>query len=187
MVSLMQLLGPIVLAAVLVFIASSLIHMVLKWHNSDYFKLQNEDEVRAVIRKTSPAPGQYVIPHCTDMKEMQNPDFQQKFKDGPVGFLILRPTGLPNMGKFLGQWFVLNLVIAFIVAYLASRTLRAGATPLQVLRVVSTISFLAYAGGSLQAGIWKGEPWSSVAKDIADGLVYGLVSGLAFAWLWPQT
>jgi len=56
-VSFTQLWIPILLSAVCVFIASSLIHMVLKWHASDYSALPNEDEVRAAIRKGTPAPG----------------------------------------------------------------------------------------------------------------------------------
>ena len=38
---------PILLSAVAVFVASSLIHMLFKWHNRDYRKLPNEDAVRA--------------------------------------------------------------------------------------------------------------------------------------------
>jgi hypothetical protein len=49
-VSLAQLWLPILLSAVCVFAASSLIHMVVKWHASDYNPLSNEDEVRAAIR-----------------------------------------------------------------------------------------------------------------------------------------
>ena len=33
---------PILATAVMIFIASSLIHMVFKWHNADYRKLANE-------------------------------------------------------------------------------------------------------------------------------------------------
>ena len=38
---------PVVVTAVLIFVASSLIHMVFKWHNSDYRKIANEGQVRA--------------------------------------------------------------------------------------------------------------------------------------------
>jgi len=62
MISLPQLWLPILVSAVLVFVASSLIHMVVKWHNSDYLTLSNEDEVRAAIRKTNPAPGSICSP-----------------------------------------------------------------------------------------------------------------------------
>ena len=67
-----QLLLPILLSAVFVFVASSVIHMVLKLHNPDYRKLPNEDEVRAALNKGAPPPGQYVLPHCLDPKEMEN-------------------------------------------------------------------------------------------------------------------
>ncbi|HXW97295.1 MAG TPA: hypothetical protein VEI47_06890, partial [Gemmatimonadales bacterium] len=74
MVTLPQLWAPILLAAVLVFVTSSLVHMVFKWHNSDYQKLSNEDEVRAAIRKGNASPGQYVLPHCADQKDMAKPE-----------------------------------------------------------------------------------------------------------------
>ena len=186
MVSFAHLWLPIVLSAVFVFAASSLIHMVLKWHNSDYRPLPNEEEVRAALRQASASPGQYVIPHCADMKDMGKPEQQQKYKDGPVGFIMLAPSGAPNMGKALGMWFLYSMAVAFMAAYVASRTLAPGTHYLQVFRVVGAVSFLTYAGGSVQMGIWAGKPWRSVLKDLADGLIYGLVSAGAFGWLWPR-
>ena len=47
MVSLSQLWLAVVLAGVAVFVASAIIHMVLKYHNSDYRGFPNEDEVAA--------------------------------------------------------------------------------------------------------------------------------------------
>ena len=186
MVSLAQLWIPILLSAVAVFAASSLIHMVVKWHASDYRTLSNEDEVRAAIRKGSPTPGQYVMPHCSDMKDMGKPEVQEKYKEGPVGFLVLIPNGAPAMGSALGKWFVYTALVAFMAAYLASRTLAPGTHYLQVFRVVGAVSFLAYGFGSIQMGIWMGKPWSSVIKDLADALIYGLVSAGVFGWLWPR-
>ena len=186
MVSLAQLWMPIVLAAVLVFVTSSLIHMVFRWHNSDYRKFANEDEVRAAIRASTPAPGQYVLPYYPDPKEMQTPEAQRKFTEGPVGFLLLRPPGMPGMGASLGQWFALNLLVAIVAGYLASRAVPAGASFLAVCRVVSITTFLAYATGGLQMAIWMGKPWGSAAKEFLDAFLYALVSALAFGWLWPR-
>lgn len=187
MVSLMQLWAPIVLSAFLVFVTSSLIHMVFKWHNSDYHKLPNEDEVRAAIRKGSPAPGQYIFPHCVDHKEMALPENQKKWVDGPVGLMYVMKNGLPNMGPTLGKWFAFNLVVAFFVAYLASRTVAVDSNDyLHVFRIVGTVTFLSYAAGGIPSAIWMGKPWSVVLKDCFDGLLYGLVSGGAFGWLWPR-
>lgn len=186
MISLTQLWIPIVLSAVLVFAASSLIHMVFKWHNPDFRKLANENEVRAAIRSSSPAPGQYLVPYCSDPKEMKSPEMQRKFTEGPIAFLTLRPPGAPSMGTPLALWFALNLVIAFVAGYLASRTVPFGASFLTVCRVVSIVTFLAYACGALQSAIWMGKPWRSAAKDVLDAFIYGLVGAVAFAWLWPR-
>jgi len=186
MVSLSHLWIPILLSAICVFAASSLIHMVVKWHASDYRSLSNEDEVRAAIRKGTPTPGQYVMPHCADMRDMGKPEVQQKYQEGPVGFLVLVPNGAPAMGSALGKWFVYTVLVAFMAAYLASRTLAPGTHYLQVFRVVGAVSFLAYGFGSIQMGIWMGKPWSSVVKDLADALIYGLLSAGVFGWLWPR-
>jgi len=185
-VSLAQLWIPILLSAVFVFVASSLIHMVVKWHNTDYNALSNEDEVRDAIRKGAPSRGQYVLPHCSDMKDMGKPEMQQKYQDGPVGFLVLIPNGPPAMGAALGKWFAYTVLVAFMAAYLASRTLAPGTHYLQVFRVVGAVSFLTYGFGSIQMAIWMGKPWSSTAKDLADALIYGLLSAGVFGWLWPR-
>ena len=122
---------PILLSAVCVFAASSFIHMVVKWHASDYQPLPNEEEVRAAIRKGSPAPGQYVLPHCGDMKDLAKPEVQQKFVDGPVAMLMVSPNGLPAMGSALAKWFLFALLVAFMAAYIASRSLVPGTHYLQ--------------------------------------------------------
>ena len=104
MPSLMQLWAPILLAALLVQVTSTLIHMVLKWHNSDYRKLANEDQVRAAIRAGNPAPGQYVLPHCLDPNEMKKPDVAQKWVEGPVAMLYVIKNGAPSIGPQIGSW-----------------------------------------------------------------------------------
>lgn len=173
-------------SAVLVFVASSVIHMVLKWHNSDFHKLPNEDEVRSVIRAGNPAPGLYTTPYCSDMKQFSEPELQKKFTDGPVGHLTLRAPGMPRMGPSLVQWFLFCLATSAFAAYLASKTLSGDATFGQVLRVTGLVSFLTYFGGSVQAGIWMGKPWGAVAKDFLDSLIYSAITGSVFAWLWPR-
>lgn len=186
----MSLLGalwlPIVLSAVLVFVVSSVIHMVLKYHNRDYTRLPNEDAVRAALRAGNPEPRQYVIPYCAEMKEMESPEMRQKYTEGPVGVLNLRPPGIPSMGPLLLQWFLFSLVVSFFVAYLAANTLAPGAEYLDVFRVVGVAGFLAYAAGQVPAAIWMGKPWSVAWKEVFDGLVYGLVTAGTFGWLWPR-
>ena len=184
--SLLQLWLPILLSGVIVFVASSLIHMVVKWHASDYNALSNEDEVRAAIRKGAPAPGQYVLPYCSDHKDMGKPEMLAKYTEGPIGFLVINPNGPPAMGGALVKWFAFAVLVAFMAAYLASRTLAPGTHYLQVFRVVGAVTFLTYGFGSISNSIWMGKPWSSTIKDLADSLIYGLLSAGVFGWLWPR-
>jgi hypothetical protein len=186
MVSLGSLWLPILLSAVLVFVVSAIIHMVLKYHNKDYTRLPNEDAVRSAIRAGNPPPAQYVMPYCADMKDMEKPEMKQKYIDGPVAVMnVLRP-GVPSMGKYLTQWFVFTVVVSFFIAYVARQAIPAGTSYLGVFRIVGAVGFLAYAAGQFPAAIWMGKPWKVAWKEAFDGLVYGLVTAGTFGWLWPR-
>src|SRR5690606_10657104 len=101
MVEWSELLLPALGASVLVFIASSVIHMVLQLHKAEYRKLANEDDVRAALRAGAPAPGQYLVPHCADPKEMGSPEFVRKLEEGVNAVVYVRPTGQVKLGQFL--------------------------------------------------------------------------------------
>jgi len=187
MVSLTALWLPIVLSAVFVFVASSIIHMLLPYHKSDYSKLPNEEKVMDALRAEGLAPGRlYHFPHLASHKEMGTPEAQEKFKKGPVGLLTILPSGVPSMGSFLGKWFVYCLAIGFVTAYLTGRTLAPGAPYLAVFRVAGTAAFLGYAGAHAADSIWKGQAWSTTFKHIFDGLVYALLTAGTFGWQWPR-
>ena len=185
MVALTALWLPILLSAVIVFIASSIIHMVLPYHRSDYRQLPDEDKLLAALRPAGLTPGLYNFPFCTH-KNMKSPEVLEKFKQGPVGFLVVRPSGVVNLPQFLIQWFIYCLVVGFFVAYLSAHTVAPGAHYLAVFRVVGTAAFLAYGLGGLANGIWKGLPWSMVLKESFDGLLYALLTAGTFGWLWPR-
>ena len=146
MVSLAALWLPIVLSAVIVFVASSIMHMLLPYHRSDYRKLPDEDKVLAALRAAGVQRGLYVFPYCTH-KDMKSPALIEKQKQGPVGFMTIVPSGPPAMPKFLIQWFAFLLVVGIFVAYLAAHTVPPGAKYLVVYRVVGTAAFLAYGSG----------------------------------------
>lgn len=186
MVAWSELLLPIALSAVFVFIASSLVHMVLKWHNPDYKKLPNEDEVRAAIRRGSPAPAQYVIPHCMEHKDAKNPEVIRKFEEGPIATVYVKKPGKIELGPFLMKWVVYTLVVGALCAYMATFTLPRVTAPMHVFRFISMAAWLAYAWQGPTESIWKGKPWSVTIKEMIDGLVYALITGGTFAWLWPH-
>jgi len=176
---------PILLSAVAAFVASSILHMVLKYHQSDYRAMPGEDSVLDTMRSSKVTPGHYYLPHCVDMKELGKPEVKAKFDRGPVAFVTVLPNGLPAMGKALVAWFVLCLTISVFVGYLTGRALAPGTEYLPVFRIAGTAAFLGYAGCAASESIWKGQPWSTTAKHVFDGLVYSLLTGGVFGWLWP--
>jgi hypothetical protein len=185
MVALTALWLPILLSAVIVFIASSIMHMVLPYHRSDYSQLPDEDKILSAMRPFNLKRGLYIFPFCNH-KDMKSPAIAEKYKQGPVGFLNILPSAPPVMPKFLIQWFVYCLVIGFFVAYLAGHTVASGAHYLAVYRVAGTAAFLAYGLANLSNGIWKGQLWSTTLKEVFDGLVYALLTAGTFGWLWPR-
>jgi hypothetical protein len=185
MVALSQLWLPIIASAIGIFVASSLIHMVLKWHASDYNRLPNEDEVRAALRPVARAPGLYIAPHAMDHAEVKKPEVAQKFAEGPVALIAIRDPGPPAMGKPLGLWFLLALFVSLVGAYLASKMLVPGASFLAACRPMAAIVFMSYAVGNISSGIWFAKTWKVVAKDLLDAAVYAAVAACAFASLWP--
>lgn len=177
---------PILVASVLVFLASSVIHMLLRYHASDHQPVPSEDRVRAALREARIPPGDYSIPRAGSMKEMASPEFLAKQEEGPVAVLTVLPSGPASLGRMLGQWFAFIVVISVITAYLTGRTLSAGAEYLAVFRVAGTVAFVAYAVDSWPQSIWFGKKWSTTLKNTFDGLVYALLTAGAFAWLWPS-
>ena len=83
MVPVMSLLVPILVSAVIVFIASSVIHMVLPFHKNDIKRLPQEDEALEAIRRLKLPPGDYGSPLPASVADMKSPAFIEKRTRGP--------------------------------------------------------------------------------------------------------
>ena len=80
---------------------------------------------------------------------------------------------------------IIIIVVGLFAGYLGSATLASGTDYLHVFQVVGTAAFLAYSGAVWQEVIWMGSKPTNALKAIADGLLYGLLTGGVFGWLWP--
>lgn len=177
---------PILVAGILVFVVSSIIHMFLPYHRSDYSAVPQEDAVMDALRPFDIAPGDYVIPRGVDPEVMRSEEFQAKVAKGPVAFMtVLPPNAMSSMGSQLGQWFAYTLLVGVVTAYVAGRTLDSGAEYLDVFRLTGTVAFASYAMALMQRSIWFHQRWSTTLKSMFDGLVYAALTAGAFGWLWP--
>lgn len=187
-VDLMSLWLPIVVSAVGVFIASSIVWMALPHHKNDYGALPDESAVMAAFRAQNVRPGMYCIPSMLGPDGKPNckdPAFIEKMKSGPwATFNVM--GGWPNMGRSLGLWFAYLLVVCGAVAFIAGSTMAPGASFRSVFQLVSVAAFLPFGLMAVPQHIWKGLPASIVAKELCDGVAYALITGAVFAWLWPD-
>ena len=186
MVSLAALALPILVAAVLVFLASSVIHMVLPFHRSDWRRLPAEDRLLDAIRGLSIPPGDYFAPHAASPDAMKNPEFIAKMQKGPLVILTLAAGGSTSMGRNLAMWFVYILGVSIFAAYITGRALGPGASYLEVFRFAGATAFAGYSFALFQNSIWYRRNWTATIKSAADGLVYALLTAGAFGWLWPR-
>ena len=185
MVTITSLWLPILLSAILVWVASALAWMALPHHKSDFRKLPDEDAGMDALRAQNLSPGVYWFPWAQGSADAKRPEVQAKYEKGPVGLLTVWPNGAPNMGKAIALSLVYYLTMSVFVAYLGSRMLPPGVEYLGVFRLTGTVAFLAYSAALIPNAIWFGTPWSNTLKTMADGLVYGLLTAGVFGWLWP--
>lgn len=189
MVGIVSLWLPILLGAVGVFIASSVVHMLLPHHRKDFQILPNEDAVMEALRRFDLPPGDYLTP-CSHagMDAMKDPAFKAKAEAGPLLVMTVLPRGAftEGMGKTMAVWFGFCLLVSFFTAYAAELALPRGAHYMDVFRFVATVSFGFYALGALPRSIWYKASWSTTLKSTADAFLYGCVTAGFFGWLWPS-
>ncbi|MFZ5623346.1 MAG: hypothetical protein ACOY71_02800 [Gemmatimonadota bacterium] len=177
---------PILLSSVIVFVASSVIHMMTPWHKNEYPPVPNEDKVMDALRPLAIPPGDYMIPRATSMQEMRSPEFAEKLAKGPVMVLTVLPNGPMAMGRNLAQWFLYSLVVGIFAAYVAGRALPPGAEYLSVFRFAGVTAWVGYSLALWQMSIWYRRAWSTTIRATVDGLIYALLTAGTFGWLWPR-
>ena len=186
MVPILSLWLPILVSAVFVFIASSVIHMALGYHKSDVKRLANEDEALAALRALKIAPGDYALPRAESMADMKSPAFVEKMTKGPVVFMTVVAGGPPSMTASLSLWFIYSLVVGVFAAYIAGRALTTESHYLAVFRFAGATAFVGYSLALLQHSIWYKRNWRTTLVSMFDGLVYALLTAGTFGWLWPR-
>ena len=177
---------PILLSAVFVFIASSIVHMAPLWHKNDYPALPDQEAFRNAVRPLNIPPGDYMVPRAADMKDMKTPEFEKKMNEGPQVILSVLPNLPWTMGGTFVQWLLFLLAVGFFAAYITSRSLAPGAEYLKVFQLVGATAFLAYCAAAYPISIWYKRGWSLTFKTALDALIYACVTAGTFGWLWPK-
>jgi hypothetical protein len=185
MVSLTSLWLPILLSAVLVFIASSVVHMVLKYHKSDYDKTPQEDAILSALQGVP--PGEYILPYMRGPEDSKDAAIMAKVNRGPRALVrVMSGSMAESFRNALIGWFIYSLVVGVFAAYLTSRAHGPGTAYLEVFRFAGTTAFLGYGLATAQESVWFSRRWSNTLRSMFDALMYGLLTGGVFGWLWPK-
>ncbi len=185
MVLLTQLWLPIVLSAVFVFVASFIAWMVLPHHKADVKKLPDETAFTGQLSQMNIPPGTYMWPNACTGEEMKSDEFKQRYAKGPWGSMNVLGRQ-PSFGMNLMLVFIMYLVMGLFVGYITSLARPAGAEYMAVFRVAGATAVACYCLGSLPNAIFFGKPKRFVMTDLADQVVYALLTAGTFAWLWPD-
>ena len=186
MVPLTSLLAPIVLSGVIVFVASSLVHMVLGYHKGDFRPVPAEDEVMAALQKFNLQPGDYMMPKPTSMEAMKSAEFKAKHEKGPVMIATVIKPGPLTMGPQLLKWFVFICFVSLFTAYVTGRNHAPGTAYLSIFRTAGCTAFMAYSFAYWPQTIWYQRALGTTVRNTVDGLIYGLLTAGVFGWLWPK-
>jgi hypothetical protein len=176
---------PILLSAVLVFFASSIIHMASPWHKNDYPRVPDEDAFRNAVGSLNLPPGDYMVPRASSRADLQSPEFIAKLEQGPNVMMTVMPKGMMKMSTSLIQWFIFLIAVSVVAAYVAGRALPPGSDYLEVFRFAGTTAFTAYSFALVQNSIWYRKSWRITIKTVIDGLFYALLTAGMMGWLWP--
>jgi hypothetical protein len=178
---------PIIVSSVAVFFISSLVHMVLPWHKSDFRQVPDEDGVMDALRPFAIPPGDYMMPRPSSMADMKSLEFKAKRAKGPVAIMTVIPSGAAeSMGKYLGTWFLYLVVVSAIVACVTSAAVGAAVSDHRIFHFATVTAFVAYAVGGWPQSIWMHRSWGTTFRMTVDGALFALATGLIFTWMWPK-
>jgi len=176
---------PILVAAVAVFILSTVVQSLMPWHKRDFGNVPDDDTFLNVIRQLDIPPGDYMVPSPRLPSGARNPDFVEKWAKGPsVTMTVIPPSA--SMGRYMGQWFAFTLLVAAIAGWVTRMAVGPAGGDHAIFHYGAIITFLSYSLGAWPLSIWYHRKWSTAFKGAFDAIVYGAATGLVFTWLWPR-
>ena len=173
---------PIVATTLGTHIASTIAWIVSPHHKPDVQKFPAEDALNQLIREHNVGPGAYMFPGV-DYEDMKNPETVARYEAGPYGMVVV--WNRPDMGKNIALTLTFFFISAVFIGYVSSLALEPGAPFLKVFQVAGTVGIMAFCFGAIPNDIWFRRPHRWLFTNLMDGIVYGLIAGAVFAFLWP--
>lgn len=189
---------PILLAGVAVWIASAIAWMAIGHHKKDRDPLPNEPEFMDALRGMNIPPGVYGFPdfckHDNLPRKERMAALKELYDTRPMG--LLRIWGEMNMGLNMLLTFLFYIITSAVIAYLAWAALPHASAQIpgaesssifwKVFQVTGTAGILAYCFATFPGDLWFQNKRRAMVMNVIDGIVFGLITGVIFASLWPK-
>ncbi len=170
------------LAGIVVFFWGAFSHMVLPLGKMGVHQITNEESVIGAVRDSVREPGFYFFPGRDMSKQASESEervWMEKVKKGPVGVLIVQPSGGEAMSpRQLGTELATNVVSALLAAFLLT-SVRSGYWG-RVL-FVTLLGVFGFLTISVPYWNWYGFPADFTAAEAIDQSVGWLLAGLVLA------
>ena len=175
------------LGGLVMFVWTSVNHMLLPTSEMGITSMPNEDPVLEALRTNVPDAGMYYFPGFdmgANMTPEQEAAWTQKHKTGPAGLLIYKPVGgEPMPPALLVTEFLSTIIAALFMALIADRL--SGAYMKRVL-LLSLLGLFGWVSISLSQWNWYSFPTAYFLADGIDQYVGALVGAFLVAKLVPS-
>lgn len=182
-----------ILAAVAIFVWSSIAHMALPIGEMGIKAIPNEDAVIAVMKANIKEDGFYFIPgegmaHSStlsaEQQEAAKKTWEKKHEEGPRGVLIYHPTGEKLfMPRYLIVEFLSDVVIGLIAAFalaMASEKVRSFAGRVVFVGLLGLIGWMTT---DVSYWNWYGFPASYEVGQFLDQIIGMVLAGVVLAFI----
>lgn len=173
-----------IFAAIVLFTWSAVSWMVLTWHNTTLHAFKDEASVAKVMQDNTNQSGIYMLPYmATDSTPSQKNSSNELLKAGPVVFTAVYLGGVTNMQPYMIKGFIIQLLAAFFVGWLLSKTARLS----YFGRVGFVLVFAIAASLACHLPYWNWWHFETMYTliTIGDMLVGWFLAGLVMAALIP--
>jgi len=168
--------------AVIVFIASAVLHVATPFGMMGIGMIPNEDPVLQAIRANVPGSGLYMFPGFdpnAKATKQQEEAWMQKLRAGPYGLLVVQTQGSePMEPRQLVMEFVVTFIAALVAALILSRI--AGSYAVRV-GVMALLVLFVFFSVSASHWIWYKYPMAFVGAEAIMELIAWVLAGLAMA------
>jgi len=170
------------LAGIVVFFWGAFAHMVLPLGKMGVHRIPNEEPVIGAMRDTIHEPGFYFFPGkdmSGQVSESEEQAWQSKVKQGPVGVIIIRPSGGEAMSpRQLRTELATNLVSALLAAFLLTFVRTGYWGRVLFVTLLGVFGFLTI---SVPYWNWYGFPADFTVAESIDQVAGWFLAGLVLA------